>query len=294
MAPKVSIIFPVYNVSFYLDAALESIANQSLTDFEVIAVNDGSTDHSSAILNKWKENSPLSGRLKVINQENGGLSSARNTGLRQACGQYIFFMDSDDCIHPDLLKMCYEMAEKDQLDLIQFEHQMMSHEGELLEEYSTPVPLENGVYQLDSYLNKLYERGKRNVLAIVLAKYHMTVWSYFIRHSIIVEGNLSFYPGIIHEDELFTPQLYYYTNKIGYLNKPLYYYRISENSITHSSDDILTIKRRRSDSLRIIIRQLLKFSHSHGENSDFNRFISSRIKELFSIYIYMPFLQGNC
>ena len=99
--PKFSIIVPVYNVESYLAKCLDSILCQSYKDYEIIAINDGSTDNSSKILKEYVDKYD---NIIVINQENQGLSQARNNGVKEAKGEYIIFADSDDFIEKDLLK----------------------------------------------------------------------------------------------------------------------------------------------------------------------------------------------
>ena len=97
---KFSVVVPVYNVEQYLGQCLESLQAQDYTDFEVICVNDGSTDGSRKILTEWATHSP---QMRIIDRENGGLSAARNTGLKEAKGDYVVFVDSDDWVEPTML-----------------------------------------------------------------------------------------------------------------------------------------------------------------------------------------------
>lgn len=99
--PKISVIVPVYKVEAYLDRCVESILDQSYTDFELILVNDGSPDSCGAMCDAWAEKDS---RIKVIHKENGGLSDARNAGFAASCGEWISFVDSDDYIHPQMLE----------------------------------------------------------------------------------------------------------------------------------------------------------------------------------------------
>ena len=101
ITPKLSIIMPVYNVEDYLDEALNSAESQTLKDIEIICVNDGSTDNSLAILEKHAKKDK---RIKVINQENQGVSKARNAGMKAATGKYIYFFDSDDVLAPYIME----------------------------------------------------------------------------------------------------------------------------------------------------------------------------------------------
>lgn len=113
--PKVSVLLPIYNVEEYLERCLDSVLNQTLTDIEIICVNDGSTDNSLEILKKYeKEDS----RVKVVNKKNGGLPSARNAGLDVATGQYVGFVDSDDYIQPNMFEKLYKTAEEEKSDVV--------------------------------------------------------------------------------------------------------------------------------------------------------------------------------
>lgn len=282
MKPRVSIIFPAYNVAPYLDDALKSIANQSYQNFEIIAVDDGSTDSTPDILENWRSNSNLSDKMTVIHKLNGGLSDARNVGYAESNGEYIFFMDSDDYIHPDLLKSCVDFADNQNLDLIQFEYQRTDYGGRLLKEYSNKLPIKNrSILNQSDFIRTLYDnRGQTSY-------YHMTVWSYFIRRDIMSKNNLLFYKGIIHEDELFTPQLIYFSQRIGYLNENFYFYRKSKISITQNNDDKSVFNERRSHSLKKIIANLINFKELYSKemNRDYSRFIDNRIRVLSNLYI---------
>ena len=115
--PLVSVIIPVFNVEEYLEECINSILRQTLTDIEIICINDGSTDSSPDILKKYAEQDR---RITVYSQDNCGLSAARNLGMRAARGRYTYFIDSDDWLERDALRDLYTRAEKDQLDLLLF------------------------------------------------------------------------------------------------------------------------------------------------------------------------------
>ncbi|MBR3628081.1 MAG: glycosyltransferase family 2 protein [Elusimicrobia bacterium] len=119
--PKISVIVPTYNVEKYLSQCLDSILNQTFKDFECICINDGSTDNSLSILQKYasKDN-----RIKIINQENKGLSGARNAALKIVTGKYITFVDSDDFVSSDYLEKLINLAEKENSDIVYCRHKM--------------------------------------------------------------------------------------------------------------------------------------------------------------------------
>ena len=114
----ISVIIPVYNVENYLRECIESVLNQTFRDFEVILVDDGSTDSSGDICDEYVEKDE---RVTVIHQKNGGLSVARNTGLSEANGKYVYFLDSDDYISENALATLLNIAENDSSDIVFFD-----------------------------------------------------------------------------------------------------------------------------------------------------------------------------
>ena len=125
-SPKVSVIIPVYNTAPYLHEALSSITRQTLQELEIIIVNDGSTDGSGEIIREVAE---TDGRIKVFEQENQGQSVARNVGLEQATGEYIYFMDSDDLLSLNALEICYDYCRRLRLDFVFFDGDILCEEG---------------------------------------------------------------------------------------------------------------------------------------------------------------------
>ena len=115
--PAISIIIPVYNVEKYLRRCLDSVLNQTFTDWQAICVNDGSPDGSGEILVEY---AARDSRFIIVNKENGGLSDARNAGLPHATGEYIMYLDSDDFIHPQTMEIAYHMARRDNSDIVSF------------------------------------------------------------------------------------------------------------------------------------------------------------------------------
>lgn len=231
---KFSIIIPVYNVEQYLTKCLDSVVNQTYNDeYEVICVNDGSTDSSLAILEEYAEKY---GIIKIINQENRGLSEARNTGLRQAKGKYIWFVDSDDWIEDDALNILHKKINDE--DIVCFNGRRYFEDGR------TETP-DEGIEISDlsgwEYYNKYaLQHRKFHFVCVVLRVY---------KRDFLLENNLFFEPGIYHEDNLFTPIALYYAIKIKSIPDTLYQYRIRKNSITQNINfkritDIITIANR--------------------------------------------------
>ena len=115
--PEISIIIPVYNVEKYLRRCLDSVLNQTFTDWEAICVNDGSPDNSDKILAEY---AARDNRFKIVNKKNGGLSDARNAGFPHATGKYIMYLDSDDFIHPQTMEIAHAFALRDNSDIVSF------------------------------------------------------------------------------------------------------------------------------------------------------------------------------
>lgn len=219
--PKVSIILPVYNVGPYLDEALSSLENQTLKDIEIIAVNDGSTDDSLAILEK---HALTEKRLQIHSQSNLGLSGARNTGMKYCQGEFVYFMDSDDILDGNALEECYTYAKKHDADICLFDADVFyeNHASQIPWNYDrNDVLKENERYKGIELFNLLLDKEKHRAV----------VWLQLIKWNYLKKIQLGFYLGIIHEDELFTPQLILQTNSIVYLNRKFIKHRVRKSSI---------------------------------------------------------------
>lgn len=140
MSPKISIVIPVCNVEKYLARCLDTVLLQTFTDFEALCINDGSVDQSLTILEAYAQKDK---RIKIFSQKNQGASVARNYGMSHARGEIIYFLDSDDCIHPRLLEICYYFLERYQADMVSFYFYSVSPTGGGIYDipfYNTPLP----------------------------------------------------------------------------------------------------------------------------------------------------------
>ena len=134
--PKMSVIIPVYNTEKYIEKCLESLAGQTMQDFEVIIVNDGSTDNSKKVIKDYMKNSNLD--IRYLEKENGGLASARNYGVERALGKYISFLDSDDYLDKDLYKNLEKYMDEN-IDLIKFKMKTVDEKENVIEKLDGPV-----------------------------------------------------------------------------------------------------------------------------------------------------------
>ena len=221
---KVSVIVPVYNVEEYLEECLNSIVNQTLNDIEIICVNDGSTDCSLEILNKYKQQDP---RIVVVSQQNQGLSSARNTGVQSAAGEYLYFIDSDDYIESDALEYLYQEAKSNELDVLYFDGITFFDSDEIARRYEgkqDPCVRKNSY---DSVYNgeELFLSMRKN------GEYRPMAWMQIISREYYKKAKLSFYEGILHEDELFGIQCILQAERASHRQRSLYHYRRRTNAI---------------------------------------------------------------
>ena len=216
---RFSVIIPIYNVSAYLLECLESVACQSFQDYEVICVDDGSTDVSYAIANHYVEGK---GRWHLIHQDNQGLGSARNTGLKNALGDYVLFLDSDDRLRPDALRILSENIADE--DFLCFNGQRFFDKTG---EYKEADCLASDCYQSgwEYYSNNALKHRDFAFVCVVLRCY---------RRTYLLDHGLWFKAGIFHEDNLFTPFACYYARRVKVIPDILYDYRVRESSIMTS------------------------------------------------------------
>lgn len=245
---KVSVILPIYNVAPYLDETFQSLLTQSLKDIEIIAVNDGSTDHSEQIIRKYQQQDP---RIVFFSQENQGQSAARNLALRHATGKYIYMMDSDDRLNsPDALQICYDYAEKNQADFLFFDGESFSEEGIQRTSWNT-----KRTHLVDE--NKRYDGEYLLHLMLDTCTHNCVVWLLFIRKDFLDRTGLRFYEGIIHEDELFTTTLTLSSQNIYCLKHSFVGHRIRPASTMG-----INFSNRNLNCYLTVIDQLLQFQRS--------------------------------
>lgn len=208
---KVSVIVPVYNTAKYLSKCLDSIINQDFNDYEIIIINDGSTDDSNKIINKYVEKYS---NIKAFNKQNGGLSSARNLGIEKSNGKYLMFIDSDDYIEKTMIKKMYENIQENKSDIVVCEFSYVYDDGRKIRSYSN----------LD-YTDIL---DKKYLLTPPMAPIRLIKKDLF--------KNIKFKEGIYYEDLELCPKLVNYTKKISFVNESLYNYLMRDSSIMHQKE----------------------------------------------------------
>lgn len=202
---KLSLIVPVYNVEDYLDECLKSIVNQDYDNYEVIVVNDGSTDKSLKIAKKYEKK--YSKLIKVFDKENGGLSDARNFGIEKASGEYLFFIDSDDCVTSN----CLSIVDKNLIDCDVLVFNILS--GETIDKTIKLVANDSKIVN---------EKGR-----YIVGK--PSAWNKICKKELF--DKIKFPVGLYYEDLATMPKFAKSDIKIKFIDDALYFYRIREGSI---------------------------------------------------------------
>lgn len=219
--PVLSIITPMYNAGEMLEDFMQSLLVQTLTDLEIIIVNDGSTDGSGERADAYAQQHP---HIKVIHQSNGGVSRARNAGLAAARGKYVTFPDADDTMNPAMYQTLVEMAERDNLDAAQCNAEWFFKANQ---EIKPLIPLDRltstEVLSGPQWLNK----------ALKTRRYLHVVWLGIYRRALIEQHQLSFEPGLHHQDIPWTTEFMLNAQRVRYTDQVLYRYYMHNSSISN-------------------------------------------------------------
>ena len=210
--PKVSVIVPIYNVEKYLEKCINSLLSQTLEDIQIILVNDGSKDNSGNIAKEYEKNNK--DRVIYVEKENGGLSDARNYGLKYATGDFIAFLDSDDYIEKNAYEEMYNKAIEENADYV---------ECDFIWEFPNKIRVD-----------KQYPyKNKKEMLSFV----RVVAWNKLIKRQLIIDNNLEFPKGLRYEDVEFTYKLIPFINKFAYVDKPFIHYVQREGSIANVQNE---------------------------------------------------------
>lgn len=209
-APLISVIVPVYKVEKYLDRCVQSIADQTYRNLEIILVDDGSPDNCGAMCDTWAEKDS---RIRVIHKENGGLSDARNAGLEVATGEYISFVDSDDWLDLQFLQILYDLAIQTDADLAECD--FMKTCG------SAPMKPFTGEITVCTAEEAMVEHIRNSM-------FKQVVWNKLYRREVI---RVMFEKGKYHEDEFWTYQIIAGCKKLAHIDRVLYFYFQRADSI---------------------------------------------------------------
>lgn len=220
----ISVIIPVYNVEKYLRQCLDSVVNQTLKDIEILIINDGSTDNSQYII---KEYADKYSNIKVINKQNEGLYKARNTGLENATGKYIGFVDSDDYIKHDMYEKLYSKAEETNADIVSCNYCIFYEKKNKLKN----IDFSKSIKLLKHSNNKL--TGAEEILFDTPVS-----WNKIFKKHFLIKNNIAFDSNIrIADDAYFNRLCFFNAKKIFYIPDFLYIYRkFRENSIRNKKN----------------------------------------------------------
>lgn len=232
MSPKVSIIIPCYNVARYLDRCMESVTKQTLSDIEIILVDDKSPDNVPSMCDDW---AAKDSRIKVVHKEiNEGLGFARNTGMQYATGEFIAFIDSDDFVDVKMYEKLYSFAAEHDLDTVLCNCTFYKDEAHQEVRYDVT---ENVIWTDRKSVNSF-------ILDMVApvpeyphdVKYMMSVWHGIYKRSVLSEHHISFLSEreYVSEDILFDLDYYRYVNRVGFVKESFYYYCYNGASLSRT------------------------------------------------------------
>ncbi|MEE3427352.1 MAG: glycosyltransferase [Ruminococcus sp.] len=213
MSGKISVIIPIYKVEAYLDRCVESVINQTYKNLEIILVDDGSPDNCPKMCDEWAK---TDNRIVVIHKKNGGLSDARNTGMKVAKGEYISFIDSDDYISLDFFETLLSVTEKEESDIAEC-GVVKFYEDERFEEYSDDLSV--STFETEAGLAGLIDEKP----------FHQHVWNKLYKTEIVKD--IPYAVGKLNEDEFWTYQVFGRAKRVSKINKTMYYYFQRSSSI---------------------------------------------------------------
>lgn len=223
---KVSVVVAVYNVEDYLDECLNSLINQTLTDIEIICINDGSSDNSLEILERYARKDS---RIRVYSQENQGHAVATNVGMTHATGDYLYLMDSDDMIKENTLKMAYDKAIETDVDFVIFKAINYDNDEEKY--------FETLSYSMEEVQNKVKDEiFNYDDIKDLIFTLSVTPWSKLYKRSLITDNNIVFPEGLIFDDNIFFWEVFFNSERISFLNEFLFIRRFYSSSSTHNGD----------------------------------------------------------
>lgn len=289
---KISIIIPVYNVEKYIRQCIDSVLDQTFKDFELILVDDGSTDNSGEILDEYGKKDS---RVIAIHKKNEGCPAARNDGLKAGQGDYIYLMDSDDYLEPDTLEAMYESAVKNDADVVIADHYEFKQDGQqkvvrlFSKEFVTDDPkiisdLQNTVLY---YCYSPYFTPESKGLGLAAP------WTKLVRSELILNNNLLFDPDVkgIFDDGLFALNVFEYAKKVTYIQKLTYHYRILPGSLIHRYN------KNRIQINEIIFKKIRDFQSRNNKNEDFKNAYYARVvlylSNLCNVYFLNKEYEGS-
>lgn len=279
--PIISIIVPVYNVEQHLPFCLESIRNQSFTEFECILIDDGSTDSSGIICDRISKDDF---RFKVIHQENKGYQTARNTGIQNATGRYISFIDSDDSIHPQMLNILYQTLHDNPKCSFSMIYGRKTYKHHSFKEIDSKLPIK--ILKQYDLIKNLYGRGENELQ-------YQVVWNKLYKKEALLD---LLFQNTGTEDTVFNNSVYLHCKQAILIEEFMYDWFQHGNSVIHQKLNLHFIDRMNSYYLALnnipleqteyrafclekLYKTMINIRY-HAKNTSFNNFVNKQILEL--------------
>lgn len=269
---RLSIIVPVYNVSKYLAKCLDSLLFQDLqfNEYEIIVVNDGSTDNSEEISRQYEEKYS---NIKVVRQENQGLSGARNAGIKLSKGKYIQFVDSDDYLEPNVLRTLVDKMETDNLEVLRFNYQNVNENYEIFEPYKEHKPYVDYRDEVCDGLTFLTERLGYACYAV----------QFLIKSELLKKEENTFKSGIYFEDTEWTPRILAQAKRVTSTDLMVYNYLLRQGSITNSVS--IEKKRKVLDDKMLLVSSLKQQMLDKADKRWYEGMISATVISIFGCIV---------
>ena len=273
---EISVIMPCYNTEKYVEETLKSVLNQSFKNYEIICLNDGSTDGTVQILNKYQK---LYSNIRVISNENHGVAYERNIGIQSSKGKYIYYMDSDDLIRENCLETLYNYAENDKLDVVYFEADSFYETEEIKKDF----PQFQTLYHRKKEYKEVYNGHDLYIQMEQAGDIKMSVGLQFARRDFLIENNIHFEEMRAFEDNLYTLQVMLKADKVRCVKDSLYLRRVRSDSIMTGK-----VNKVRFEAYNRIIKELLELLEKESQDSELQDALYKRIRGTF-INIYKDY-----
>ncbi|WP_431061046.1 glycosyltransferase family 2 protein [Weissella paramesenteroides] len=225
--PLISIIMPVFNVELYLKDSIESVLTQTYSNFELIIIDDGSTDNSAEEIKKIRARTGYK-NIQFIQTDNKGLSMARNLGIKKSVGQYIYFLDSDDFLETNFIEKITDEIQDKNCDMVIFNYNKVDNMGNKI--------FENGMH----ITNNIHD-SKRLMTEYLEGNIQNYAWSYVAKKDLYCKNKIFFPIRRAYEDIVVFPKLLYFSKKPIFIKEKLYNYRQRDNSITNETKAVKVI-----------------------------------------------------
>lgn len=292
---KISVVVPMYNVEKYISECIESIQRQTLSEIEIILIDDGSPDRSGEIADSYAEEDS---RITVIHKANGGVSAARNDGMAICSGEYLYIMDSDDYLVPDALESMYACAVKTDADVVISDHFTFRQSAEPQEAHFFSAEIPDGYVTEDEDVirqmrNMVLCEGyspfpHKGYMGLGIA----APWTKLLKCSLVTEHQLQFDPYVrgLFDDGLFSLDVFQHAKKVAYIRHGCYYYRILDSSLMRKFNP------KRAEINSNVFQRIQEFSLKHqcAENRDFTAAYYGRVIIYLRYLLKTYFCHKDC